>query len=410
MIIAHNPVALQTNNKLQKNNDNAAKAISKLSSGLRINQAADDAAGLAISEKMRGQIRGLTQASRNTQDGISLIQTAEGALGSIGDILQRIRELAVQSANGTLTDEDRSFLQSEVAQLKDSIHTIGSTTEFNRIKLLDGSMTVIPATPPTPAIPPSSSIDVSTGGNGKTIADGDIPIGVNGAVVRLNPNEHINTEENYSLSIDWLNGSPVGLTIHRQSSGTVVTLNNPNLIYSVNGITFDISGASNANTAPGNQHQGDVVFHPGNNSAIPAHPGAPAIDNSLALQVGANSGQSVKIAIDDYRTSSLGINGLAIDSKDKALEAIQLADFAISKVSGGRAKLGATQNRLEHTNSNLTNMAENLTSAESRIRDVDMAKAMMEFTKNNILTQAAQAMLAQSNQLPQSVLSLLSSK
>jgi flagellin-like hook-associated protein FlgL len=202
---------------LHKTNRQIEKRLEKLSSGLRINRAADDAAGLAISEKMRALIRGLSQAQRNAQDGISLVQTAESALGDIGSILQRIRELAVQSANGTYTDDDRNRIQDEVAELKKSINDIASYTEFNGMTLLDGSFAS------HPAIPATSSIDVTTGGMGKTIYDGDIQLGTNGVVVRLNPNEYIYPDEPYSVSIDWVNGVPVSIDIHKFYSGLIVT-------------------------------------------------------------------------------------------------------------------------------------------------------------------------------------------
>jgi len=269
MRINHNIAALNTYRQLTINNTQTGKSIEKLSSGMRINRAGDDAAGLAISEKMRGQIRGLEMASKNAQDGISLIQTAEGALNETHAILQRMRELSVQSANDTNTNEDRAELQKEVAELITEIDRIAKDTEFNTQKLLDGTFT-------------------------------------------------------------------------------------------------------------------DKVFH-----------------------IGANKGQAIKLDIADMQATALGVNDVKIDTQTDADGAIETIDTAIGKVSSERAKLGANQNRLEHTINNLGTSAENLTAAESRIRDVDMAKEMMEFTKQNILSQAAQAMLAQANQQPQGVLQLL---
>lgn len=272
MIINHNIAAMNTHRQLGTNTTNTNKAIEKLSSGLRINRAGDDAAGLAISEKMRGQIRGLDMATKNAQDGISLIQTAEGALNETHSILQRIRELAVQSANDTNTNEDRAELQKEVTELTTEITRISTDTEFNTKKLLNGS------------------------------------------------------------------------------------------------------GVSNA------------VF-----------------------QIGANTGQAIKLSIGDMSAgkSGLGLQSVAIGTQVGANSALAILDSAITKVSAERAKLGANQNRLEHTINNLGTTSENLSAAESRIRDVDMAKEMMNQTKNNILAQAAQAMLAQANQQPQAVLQLL---
>ncbi len=271
MIINHNLAAMNSHRQLTINNGYQGKALEKLSSGYRINRAGDDAAGLAISEKMRAQIRGLNQASRNSQDGVSLIQTAEGALNETHSILQRMRELAVQAANGTNDTVDTGYLQQEVVQLRAQIDTIASGTQFNGKKLLDGS----------------------------------------------------------------------------QLSG-------------------------------------------------------------LTLQIGANADTSidqVTIGIGNMGSVSLGISTVNISSDPT--DAITAVDAALTLVSAQRSSLGAYQNRLEHTIANTDNAAENLQAAESRIRDVDMAKEMMNYTKNNILIQSATAMLAQANQQPQSVLQLL---
>mgnify|MGYP000141200459 FL=1 len=269
MRINHNIASLNTYRQLTINNNAGSKSLEKLSSGYRINRAGDDAAGLAISEKMRGQIRGLNQAERNAQDAISLIQTAEGALNEVHSILQRMRELAVQSASDTNTNDDRGELQKEIKQLLEEIDRISDNTEFNTMKLLDGS--------------------------------------------------------------------------------------------------FE-----------------DKVF-----------------------QVGANEGQEVTLSIGSMKASDLNIDDIDLSTQTGASSAISTIDQALKDVSSERAKLGAMQNRLEHTINNLSTTAENLTASESRIRDVDMAKEMMEFTKNSILQQAATAMLAQANQQPQGVLQLL---
>lgn len=290
MRINHNISALNTYRQLSLNNTTLAKSLEKLSSGLRINRAADDAAGLAISEKMRAQIRGLEMAQRNAQDGISLIQTAEGALQEVHSILQRMRELAVQAANDTYTDEDRKELQKELNQLIDEIDRIGDNTEFNTQVLLDGSFT------------------------SKVI--------------------HIGANADQSITIDISSMKSDSIGTDSDDDGTVDT--------------------------------------------------------------------AINTLKDDSLTGSGGIQ-----TQSDANDAITVIDDAIKMVSAERAKLGAYQNRLEHTINNLGTAAENLTAAESRIRDVDMAKEMMEFTKMNILTQAATAMLAQANQTPQAVLQLL---
>ena len=275
MRIQHNISALNTHRNLAFNNSQSAKNLEKLSSGYKINRAGDDAAGLAISEKMRAQIKGLDMASKNSQDSISLIQTAEGALNETHAILQRMRELAVQSRNDTNENTDRSFLQDEVKQLKDEIDRIANTTEFNEKKLLSGKFS--------------------------------------------------------------------------------------------------------------------------------------AAASALTFQIGANEGQTMKLQIGNMQVKSLStsLTAASVSTGSKASYAINTIDDAIKKVSTQRSALGAVQNRLEHTINNLGAASENLTAAESRIRDTDMAAEMMAFTKNNILTQAAQSMLAQANQQPQGVLQLL---
>lgn len=273
MRINHNISAINTHRQLGMNTNASAKSMEKLSSGLRINRAGDDAAGLAISEKMRGQIRGLDQASTNAQDGISLIQTAEGALNETHAILQRMRELAVQSSNGTLDTSDSAALNDEFAQLIEEVDRIASDTEFNKKNIL-------------------------------------------------------------------------------------------------------------------------------------------AADQSIDLQVGANEGQLITVEWKAQTAATLGedavnISAATIATSADSQAAITTIDAAIESVSKTRSKMGAYQNRLEHTINNLGTASENLTASESRIRDVDMAKEMMEMTKNNILQQASQAMLAQANQQPQGVLQLL---
>ncbi|MEA4826422.1 MAG: flagellin [Clostridium sp.] len=276
MIINHNLNAMNSHRNMGINIGNSAKAMEKLSSGLRINRAGDDAAGLSISEKMRAQIRGLNQASRNAQDGISLIQTAEGALNETQNILQRMRELAVQAANDTNVTVDRTAIKDELVSLSSEIDRIANTTQFNEKKLLNG--------------------DIKSGSAAK-------------------------------------------------------------------------------------------------------------------LQIGANNetALTLDIAIEKMDSASLtvGTAKITVDTNANAKTTIDNVNNAIKAVSTQRSKLGAYQNRLEHTISNLDNASENLQAAESRVRDVDMAKEMMNFSKNNILQQAAQAMLAQANQAPQGVLQLL---
>ncbi|MDO5520754.1 MAG: flagellin [bacterium] len=302
MIIQHNMAAANTNRQLGVASTNLSKSTEKLSSGYRINRAADDAAGLSISEKMRGQIRGLDQASSNAQDGISMVQTAEGALAQTEDILQRMRELTVQGANDTYVDEDRKAIAEELKALRDEVNRISSDTEFNKKKLLDGSLT---------------DVQLQVGGN---------------------------SDQRISFSVG-----------NMSASGAVLVLD------TVLG-TLGIPAGDSADAMP------DAV---------------PPTGDDGAPQEG-NYGTS-----DDWSTA---LDGL---------------DAAISQVSTQRSQLGAVQNRLEYTIANADNTSENLQSAESRIRDVDMADEMVKYSKNSILQQASQSMLAQAKNSTQGVLSLL---
>ncbi len=269
MRINNNVMAFAIYNNMNNHFAMAQKSMLRIASGQRINSAADDPAGLAISEKMRAQIRGLNMAIRNTQDGISLLQTAEGAVNETHAILQRMRELSVKAANGTYSDPDREILQDEINQLREELTRIGRDTEFNTQSLLDGSYT------------------------------------------------------------------------------------------------------------------------------------------NKRIQVGANSGQYIEISIGDVRAAALGVDEIDISTQEGADEAIGILDEAIKRASSQRSNLGAIQNRLEHTINNLSNTVMNLTQAESRIRDADIAKEMMLYTKHSLLAQVAMAMLAQANQQPQMILQLL---
>ncbi|WP_066872257.1 flagellin [Clostridium mediterraneense] len=417
MIINHNLNAMNAHRQMGINTTNQGKAIEKLSSGQRINRAGDDAAGLAISEKMRGQIRGLEGASRNAQDGISMIQTAEGALNETHNMLQRMRELAVQGANDTNTAEDRTKIQEEMNQLMTEIDRISTDTEFNKQKLLDGSFS------------------------------GKLQIGANGG-------------QNVGLDIDKLNSSSLGLTTTTKIDDTVtlkadsnlkdgtytVSENGANLLDSkgntvgtinagtltVNGVATDFEtstlkagseltvknniatvknelGASAKDLASGNYEiSGTNVLKDG--ELIGTLKVDPTNGNSIELK---DSGKVVKEADLGFEKGKLAdgskftIGGVDVSNHSKASGAIETINSAIETVSEARGKLGAMQNRLEHTIATNDNSAENLQAAESRIRDVDMAKEMMNLSKNNVLVQAAQSMLAQANQQPQGVLSLL---
>ncbi|WP_342488687.1 flagellin [Cytobacillus sp. FSL W7-1323] len=396
MIINNNISALNTYRQLGVNNNANAKAMEKLSSGLRINRAGDDAAGLAISEKMRAQIRGLDQASRNSQDGISMIQTAEGALQESQNILQRMRELATQAANDSNVGSDREEIQKEINQLTSEINRIGNTTEFNTQKLIDGGKDGSEA---VAAVAGTTSFVAATGADATLTIDGtDVTIeaadDLAAIVGKINGDAELSAK--YTAAIDPDDNTKILLTQNAgQESATAATV---------------VGGTDVVNTAG-------------------AEGKAAGAGSSITFQIGANENQSMSINISDMRASALGIttadttdsklgvtdgtsstiqeSALSVLTHEDAAAAVTKFQEAIDKVSAERSKLGASQNRLEHTISNLNNSSENLQAAESRIRDVDMAQEVMEMTRTNILSQASQAMLAQANQKPQAVLQLL---
>jgi flagellin len=382
-------MAMNAQRYLGVNNNNIQKSIEKLSSGYRINRAGDDAAGLAISEKMRAQIRGLKMASKNSQDAISLIQTAEGALNETHSILQRMRELAVQAATDTNEGVDRTALQNEVDQLQEELTRIAEQTEFNRRTLLNGDLGVSLGRTGTNA-EYLDSVTVS-----ELALDDTFEI-----TQTLTYEEESDDGENdgdfieikFELTIEENVVGSVSFTKEELDEGKisqVVTIGDKTYTFTV------VKDATSLSTTTGNGEttsEADMFT---------------AADGSLTFQIGANKDQNISLSIGDMSASGLGVEDLAITDFETANAAIETIDAAIEKVSTERAKLGANQNRLEHTINNLNTSAENLTAAESRIRDVDMANEMMEYTKNNILAQAATAMLAQANQAPQSVLQLL---
>jgi len=393
MIINHNLGAMNANRNMNINSGAASKSMEKLSSGLRINKAGDDAAGLAISEKMRGQIRGLDQASANAQDGISMIQTGEGALNETTSILQRMRELAVQGSNDTNTTDDRTQIQKEMNQLTSEVSRIGNNTEFNTQKLLNGTSGAVTA-----------GVTGSAGTYTLTIGTADMTI--DGKTFA------------YGTGAGQFNSAATLKTLVDADSVTSAK-------YSMTGNVLTQQAGQFSSTAP-------VVTGAGASVAVTtAGVNKIAASSAFTFQIGANQSQQFTASISDMRSAALGLAGttstfvaagtandlsdvstagehaLDVSTAAKATAAIATLDAATSTVSGERAKLGAYSNRLDHTIANLGTSSENLTSAESRIRDVDMAKEMSTFSKNNILAQAAQAMLAQANQQPQQVLTLL---
>ncbi len=384
MRINHNIAALNTYSRLTAANNAQSKSLEKLSSGMRINRAGDDAAGLAISEKMRGQIRGLEMASKNAQDGISLIQTAEGALNETHAILQRIRELAVQSSNDTNTDDDRAELQKEVAQLQKEITRIAENTEFNTKTLMKGDFSQGLTGELTNATEVSSVVLKS----GEMVADDTIAVN---QTVTFDAESETDAADGAFQKIEVGVGSgTVEFTKAEIDAGTLskdVTIDDKTYT-----VTIDASVASQTGNGAVAKTTDDTLTY---------------ADNGLKFHIGANESQSITLGLNDMTASALNVENIDISTQDGANKAITTIQSAIDTVSAERSKLGAFQNRLEHSIANLDTSAENLTAAESRIRDVDMAKEMMEFTKNNILNQAATAMLAQANMMPQSVLQLL---
>ncbi|MFY0805290.1 flagellin [Peribacillus frigoritolerans] len=395
MIINHNISALNTHRQLSSATNAQSKSMEKLASGMRINRAGDDAAGLAISEKMRGQIRGLDQASRNSQDAISLIQTAEGALNETTDILQRMRELATQASTDTNTTSDRGEIQKEMDSLTSEINRIGNTTEFNTQKLLNGSKD----SSITGALAKvefdltgmtAGSIEVL----GKTVNFGGNADDTATAIkTAITTDAELNAKYDVTVA-----GSNVEITA--KSKGEDADLK------------VDLTGGTDVTDKTVTTTEGK------------------ADGAGLQFQIGANENQSLTLEISDMRAKALGLTGttsgfttdsnvsngtdsagvergLDVSNAKNASAAITKIQTAIDTVSAERSKLGANQNRLEHTINNLGTSSENLTAAESRVRDTDMAKTMMEQTKNSILAQASQAMLAQANQQPQGVLQLL---
>ena len=392
MIINHNMNALNAHRNMGVNNTAAGKSMEKLSSGLRINRAGDDAAGLAISEKMRGQIRGLTQASRNSADGISMIQTAEGALNETTNILQRMRELAVQASNDTNTTSDRNEIQKEINALTEEVDRIANNTEFNTQKLLNGSKSGEKGDLVREEVEAVKGefkikLDKDLAADNKLVIDGKvIKFETKDVASETTIKDKIKEVFDKKYDIEVTGKKEIKLT---QKEGT----DKDEFKVSLNGVELDDKKA--------------IIVKDGVTARAEEFS-----EGKVSVQVGANSEQSMSIEIGDMRAQALKIvndkgRGLSVETAQSANEAITAFDAALNAVSSQRANLGAVQNRLEYTISNLDNTAENLTSAESTLRDVDMAKEMMEYSKNNILNQAAQAMISQANQQPQNVLQLL---
>ena len=486
MVVQHNLTAMNSNRMLGITTKSQAKSTEKLSSGYKINRAADDAAGLSISEKMRKQIRGLTQASSNAQDGISAVQTAEGALNEVQDMLQRMNELAVKAANGTQSEDDRSYIQNEIDQLTTEIDRVAETTKFNETYLLKGDQdnekayTYSYATATGKAATATMSTTASTKGSKittmtfKTTASAD----EQNEVAKLIRDQGINVQ--YSSKDSATTGKVVNsATVSLNGTDKYTVTNTTGNDYSIKDAkgneiaTFTLENANlgekdkadaitpgtetfTASKATAGYKDGDTVkYYDKDGNGIPENAlskyfssttnaagtvsstvkaDAPLVYDALGnkidaavadisakqdltgaltltLHVGADatSNNQISVNLDAMSAKGLGVNGLKVDGTDdtNAKGSIETIKEAIQKVSTQRSALGAVQNRLEHTISNLDNVVENTTSAESQIRDTEVATEMVKYSNNNILAQAGQAMLAQSNQSNQGVLSLL---
>ena len=460
MVVQHNMQAMNANRMLNITTTQQSKATEKLSSGYKINRAADDAAGLSISEKMRKQIRGLDQASTNAQDGISAVQTAEGALTEVHDMLQRMNELAVQAANGTNSESDRVAIQNEITQLTTEIDRVAETTKFNETYLLKGngksSTAIVTAkdagiegnltglgtgTAEFTMDALKTGQTISIGAKGYTIGTevsevkDEVKGASNGDTVTINGTEYKiaakTSEADYEYTATDLAkvvkdgdtviiGTQTYVAMKDEDSDNVgdndAAIITADKAYEL--ISEELRKASSVGTDPGSEATMGTVptgEYSSTNTQVTftITEGKVQVDQGLQLgvHVGADADGSNKIAftIDTLDAAGLGIKGLSVvdNTGAKATYAIDAIADAISKVSAQRSELGAIQNRLEHTIANLDNVVENTTAAESQIRDTDMAETMVEYSKNNILAQAGQSMLAQSNQATSGVMSIL---
>ena len=482
MVVQHNLTAMNSNRMLGLTTASQAKSTEKLSSGYKINRAADDAAGLSISEKMRKQIRGLTQASSNAQDGISTVQTAEGALNEVQDMLQRMNELAVKAANGTNSEDDRSYIQNEIDQLTTEIDRVAETTKFNETYLLKGDQSLEKGytysykTAKAETGKATMSVDATTTLTTKVTIDADadsddanallkalrdqgIKLSVSTPEDTANAGQPKADEAKYNAELTGSAADKYSVNITDAKAGTFSITNKTGKTIA----TLTVSGGQKAaigtesatviaktvtadsddtKKAKYYDKDGNAIsenalskyFTTKSDGTVTPKADAPALYDavgnkvdadkdlianlkdltaslSLSLHVGADatSNNQITLSIDAMSAKGLGVNGLKVDGTDdtNALSAIDTIKEAIQKVSTQRSALGAVQNRLEHTINNLDNVVENTTSAESQIRDTDMATEMVKYSNNNILAQAGQAMLAQSNQANQGVLSLL---
>ena len=406
MRIQHNIMAMNAYRNYSNNTSALSANLEKLSSGYKINRAGDDAAGLAISEKMRAQITGLNKAQDNAKDGISLVQTAEGALTEVHDMLNRMYELAEQSANGTYDGTDRVQLQKEVNQLRTEIDRIADSANFNGIQLLDGSRSVAQTV---------TFDDVATtskaAANVKIAVDGLADTEVTVEFVHASDSTAGTAEATYTAATSQTGASlSITINVNMEEDYSAIDIQNMlNAIASVGASGADADLALEA--VKGATVVGEGFYGvAGASSAVAASgTGVASEGDGLTLQIGdtSDSFNQLTVSIKSTKSEDLGIADLDISTQTGAAAALDIIKSAINYVSDVRGTLGATQNRLDHTINNLSVMEENIQDAESTIRDTDVAEEMMAYTKNNILIQSAQAMLAQANQVPQGVLQLL---
>lgn len=399
MRINTNLNAMTALNSATKNTALAGSSMEKLSSGLKINKAADNATGLAISEKMRSQIRGLDQASQNTQDGISVVQTAEGAIEEVGNIVQRMRELAVQGANETNTGSDRAKISEELTQLHEEIDRIAESTQFNGKDLLNGTNTVRVENGHTLKEENAkiSKVEIQDGFDFDDFTGTELKIKTTAAAQNNGVSKiELDNNDKYGVAVDKIE------TDGKIKAGSIITVT-------------DSNGKSMKLTVKADIEQNTTTngLKIGTKEATKEE----ISGKEISLQVGANTSdsQTLKVKIENVSTKSLGLEGdtitkMAKEGKkgtDAANTMIKSLDKALERVNTSRANLGAMQNRLETTASNLTTSNENLTAAESRIRDVDVAEEMMNLSKLNLINQAAQAMMSQAKSQPEGVMQLL---
>ena len=474
MVVQHNLTAMNSNRMLGLTQSSQAKSTEKLSSGYKINRAADDAAGLSISEKMRKQIRGLTQASANAEDGISTVQTAEGALNEVQDMLQRMNELAVKASNGTNSENDRTYIQNEIDQLTTEIDRVAETTKFNETYLLKGDKDAVKGYSYTYG--KATAANAAICGNLNTTATGSntglrVKVEIDGTVVSAEASKLQNellkalqksgaritvaagatSTANAAISVDGYDidadgkvskdgkATNIKLTLTGTASNTSTVAKSDTVTLDSGAVTtaartdrvayYDKDGnkisenalanyfTANAAGTNGTKLKDATLYDEfrnkittiGKTDVTATKDQVGSLKLSLHVGADATSNNKIELNLDAMSAKGLGVNGIRVDgaTSDNADAAIETIKEAIQKVSTQRSALGAVQNRLEHTISNLDNVVENTTSAESAIRDTDMATEMVKYSNNNILSQAGQAMLAQANQSNQGVLSLL---